>query len=79
MSLTARRWVASPQSMRTTKPTDDDVRDIARVTFTHERSVIRALAGLPVRGNAGRRISQALEARSLAPMNVDAPTSNEAA
>jgi hypothetical protein len=50
-----------------TPPVDDAlVAAVARDADVDERSVIRRLAGLPVRGRAGRRIDRALQAREIA-------------
>ena len=45
--------------------TDDLVRRLAAESDTDTRSIIRALARLPVRGRAGERIRRALEAHGL--------------
>jgi hypothetical protein len=48
-------------------PIDDSVvADIAREADVDERTVIRRLAGLPVRGRPGRRIDRVLHARMAA-------------
>lgn len=58
--------------------TDALVRDIATETDTHDRSVVRILAGLPVRGGSGRRIKRALEARGFALITNEAPPKDAA-
>ena len=43
---------------------DETVATIARDADTDPRSVVRRLAGLPVRGRAGRRIDDAIARRT---------------
>lgn len=45
--------------------TDEKVDELAREALAHRRSVIRALAGLPVRGLVGERIRKVLAARGM--------------
>lgn len=47
------------------KMTDAIVNEIAEEADADPRTVIRALAGLPVRGRAGKRVEQALKKRGL--------------
>jgi hypothetical protein len=42
--------------------TSDDVRAIAAMGHVDERTVLRVLVGLPVRGKAGKRAERALKA-----------------
>jgi hypothetical protein len=54
------------QGTETAAPISDGLIDeIAAEACAHRRSVIRRLACLPVRGNAGRRIDAALIRRGL--------------
>jgi hypothetical protein len=45
--------------------TNELVTEVAAEADTDERSVVKRLAGLPVRGRAGPRIDRALERRGL--------------
>lgn len=47
--------------------TDDEVRDIAAATRAHEKTVLRRLVGLPVRGRVAKDVDDALIARGLRP------------
>jgi hypothetical protein len=42
---------------------DRDIRDIAEAADVRERSVLRRIAGLPVKGRAGVRIDRIRQAR----------------
>ncbi len=54
-------------SRRPQRITDDLVDDIAKRTHRDERSVLRRLVGLPVRGQAGTAIDAELARLGLAP------------
>jgi hypothetical protein len=60
----------------TTQIDDAIVQEIAREASADPRSVVRRLAGLPVRGLAGERIDRALARRAAALAN---PEPNKAA
>ena len=48
------------------KAVDDAlVQEVVETTGAHERTVLRRLAGLPVRGAAGRAVDAALRARGF--------------
>ncbi|MFO0735749.1 MAG: hypothetical protein U0270_07715 [Labilithrix sp.] len=47
--------------------TDDFVEDVAKTIHGDPRSVIRRLAGLPVRGRRGEAIDRELVARGITP------------
>jgi predicted transcriptional regulator len=50
------------------------VDEIAAELGADRRTIIKRLAGLPVRGGIGRAIDNALRARGYAPMALAAPT-----
>jgi len=52
---------------------DAVVREIAEEADTDERSVVRRIAGLPVRGRAGKRIDRILASR----LGDEAPVTSE--
>jgi hypothetical protein len=51
----------------TPRVNDDLVEDVAKATYADPRSVVRRLAGLPVRGRRGEAIDRELVARGLNP------------
>jgi hypothetical protein len=56
--------------------TDALVLKVAGEASADRRSVIRALAGLPVRGLPGQRINRVLEAHGIARVKADCSTSD---
>jgi hypothetical protein len=61
------------------RATDDDVRALASDAVADPRTIVRVLAGLPVRPTTDTRIRRALLARGITPPPPAAPNPNRAA
>ncbi len=73
-SLTCTMLVLMPNPS-TIQLTDQTISTIAAEADTDPRSVLRRLAGLPVKGRAGARVARVIAARGISPLGGSTPSS----